>query len=238
MKSSSHFAMAYLISAALEKRGVFLDRKAFVCGSIAPDYLPSLFCAPHFAKACFRGIRSVSSKLAEVPMPEDGKISAASSKAFGIMCHYICDYFCFPHNREFSGTLKEHSAFEVQLDSFLRENCLKLLDVEARKDIDVPRSLRGVLDRIERMKREYNEKGYTFENDLCFSFNACVAAILAVVAIERRLALLHQGTAQEPELHFLRTRAMGNSYIFRMFFYKNRNCDLFFLPELMPPLFV
>ena len=236
MKSSSHFAMAYLISAALEKRGVTLDRRSFVCGSIAPDYLPSLFFAPHFARACLRGIRSVSGKLAAVPFPEDGKISPASSKAFGVMCHYICDYFCFPHNREFSGTLKEHSAFEVQLDSFLRENCLKLLDVEAREDIDVPRSLRGALNYIERMKREYNEKGYTFENDLCFSFNACVAVILAVVAIERRLAQL-QGTSCEPELHFLRARAMGNSYIFRMFFYKNRNCDLFFLPELMPPLF-
>lgn len=235
MKSTSHFAMAYLLSAALEKRGVSLDKTAFVCGNIAPDYLPSPRFAPHFAGACYRGIKYTGHRMSRVPIRDEKRVDYRYSCMLGIICHYICDYFCFPHNKEFVGNLKEHVAFEIELDRFLRRNCLDLLDLEGKIPIRVPSSPDGMLERLDSMKEQYRTSGYTFENDLCYAFNACMVCVLSLVYASRCLSRTENpGELDAPWLFWVRSK--GSGYIFRMFQYKNRNSDLFFLPELMTPV--
>lgn len=237
MKATSHFAMAHLVFAALKSRGLNLNRTAFVYGNIAPDYIPSVFCAPHFAKACARGVKFVGGRLSEIPLYQDGRAGAEYSKSLGIMCHYICDYFCFAHNKEFTGGMKQHMSYENELDAFLRDNCLDLLDLEAKSPVSVPLSLRGVLENVETNKAEYHRSGYTFENDLRFSFNMCVSSCLAMARVSRRLGE-RNSLLEEPSHTLAHTQSFATSdcYVFRMFFRKHGDRDLFFLPELMPPL--
>lgn len=235
MKSTSHFAIAHLVYASLKNRGVVLDRTAFVYGNIAPDYIPSVLCAPHFAKACHRGIRILTGRLAASPLPNSGSVDPSYSKKLGMLCHYICDYFCFVHNKDFSGNMREHAAFESALDTYLRKNCMKLFDISGNNEISVPDSTGDLVRHLNEKKREYTASGYTFENDLCFAFDFCVSAILCMVSVSR-CADTCNTSDEEDFQEALKRFATGNCYVFRMFFFKNRNSNIFFLPELMPPI--
>jgi hypothetical protein len=40
--------------------------------------------------------------------------SARFSYSLGIVSHYVCDYFCYPHHPSFKGGLREHIAYETR----------------------------------------------------------------------------------------------------------------------------
>ena len=249
MKSTSHFAMGHLLYASLQAHGVHLNRIAFVYGNIAPDYAPHLLFPAHFGKVCTRAVDDIARELTELPLGGSGRVNAEYSKHLGIMCHFICDYFCFAHNKGFPGGIKQHSSYENRLDAYLRRCCVKLFDketassvsffdLEAKKDVPLSGSVYGLMEDIEEQKSEYLSLCSALRNDLSFSFDACMRAIMSIVAISQKAA------SPRPDLWFdelmtpLKGYATGNSMVFRMFFFRNRNNNIFFLPELMPPIFV
>ncbi len=247
MKSTSHFAMGHLLYAALQKRGIYLNRIAFVYGNIAPDYAPTMLVPTHFGKACTRAVDDISSNLSELHLNNSGRVSAEYSKQLGIMCHYICDYFCFAHNKDFTGSLKQHVAYENRLDSYLRRCCVKLyenngndsvsfFDLDGKTAIPLSESSKALSEDIDQLKSDYLSIGNTFRNDLSFAFDACMRCITSIVAMSKKAAPRHSDLWLDELLAPLKGYATGNSLVFRMFFFKNRNNNIFFLPELMPPI--
>ena len=122
MKSASHHAMGYLLITALEQEGVLLDREQFVLGNLLPDYLPELILAPHFTMKCQREIGLFTGVLAAQRVSAKAELPADYSLRLGILCHYITDYFCFAHSREFQQNLAHHSSYEQALDSYFRDH--------------------------------------------------------------------------------------------------------------------
>lgn len=234
MKSTSHFAIAHLVYASLKNKGVLLDRTAFAYGNIAPDYIPTMVFPTHFSKTCTRKIEEISRELASRPLHHSGRADADYSMRLGMMCHYICDYFCFAHNKDFTGSLKQHAAFETALDAYMRKNCLELLDIHCEKPLSVSSDCDALMRKLADQKQSYCTQGYTFDNDLRFSFDFCLNAAASLTAMSRRLDARKAQEAMEKELESFAT---GNCYVFRMFLFKNRNRNIFFLPELlMPPI--
>ena len=231
MKSTSHFAMAHLVQASLQNRGVVLNSSAFAYGNIAPDYMPSMVLTPHFSKVCERKIREISRELSMTPLNESGRVNAEYSKMLGILCHYICDYFCFAHSKDFLSGLKGHVEFENALDTFINQSCIQLLDVDGSDTVIPSRYVDGLISRVARQKELYCEGGYTFKNDMCFAFETCIAAVLSLVAMSQDFAAINGATACDDIFPSLRGYATGEGYVFRMFFFKHRNHNLFFLPE-------
>ena len=123
MKSTSHFALAHLMYASLQKRNIYLNRVAFVYGNIAPDYTPTLLVPPHFSKNCSRITTKIIDDLSQTPICSNGRVGAEYSKQLGLLCHFLCDSFCFAHNDDFSTGLKQHVIYENKLDSYLRHSC-------------------------------------------------------------------------------------------------------------------
>ncbi|NLV85676.1 MAG: zinc dependent phospholipase C family protein [Clostridiales bacterium] len=247
MKSTSHFAMGHLLYASLQARGVHLNRIAFVYGNIAPDYAPQLLFPTHFGKVCFRAVDGIAKELSQLPLDESGRVNAEYSKQLGIMCHFICDYFCFAHNKGFSGGLAQHVAYENRLDLYLRRCCAKLFDKEtaptvaffdldAKKDIALSYSTDILMDDIEEQKGEYLALCNSLRNDLRFSFDMCMQAILSLVSISKKVPSPHYDFWFDDLMLPLKGYATGNSMVFKMFFLRNRNNNIFFLPELMPPI--
>ena len=236
MKATSHFAMAHLLYAALQKRGIFLNRIAFVYGNIAPDQTPAMWVAPHFSKVCSRKSSDILTELSSLHVSASGKVGAEYSKQLGYMCHFICDYFCFAHNDDFSGNLKEHMAYENELDSYLRRECLKVLDIDSENQIGRVGTVGELLEIKEQQKLEYMEIGHSLYNDLSFAFNVCVASIVNVTLLSKRVPAPAVVVQLEELVAELKGYSTGNNLIFKMFFFKYRNSNLFFLPELMPPI--
>lgn len=228
--------MAHLLYAALQKRGVYLNRVAFVYGNISPDQTPAMWVAPHFGKVCSRRTAEALSTLAQQPLSSSGRVGAEYSKALGVMCHFLCDYFCFAHNADFSGSLKQHMAYENALDACLRRDCLALLESDADALPPTLYSAEELAARNEAQKCAYLDKGRSPENDLRFAFDACMDSIIGVTALSKRLPSPSIGSDVDDFVSALKGYATGNHLIFRVFFFKYRNSNLFFLPELIPPI--
>lgn len=239
--------MGHLLYASLQARDIHLNRIAFVYGNIAPDYAPNLLFPAHFGKVCTRSVNEIACGLEQLPLGGAGRVNAEYSKQLGIICHFICDYFCFAHNKGFPGGIKQHSAYENQLDSYLRRCCVKLfdketaptvafLDLAAKNDVPISDSVCTLMDDIEEQKNEYLSLCNTLRNDLSYSFDMCMRVIMSLISISQEAA------SPQPDLWFeelmapLKGYATGNSMVFKMFFLRNRNNNIFFLPELMPPI--
>ena len=231
--------MAHFLYASLKARGVELSRVAFVYGNIAPDYVPALYVRPHFTWTCNHMITKFVKLLAETPVSEEGCIGPEYSMRLGLMCHFICDYFCFAHNADFSGSVPQHIVYERDLDEYLRENCTKLLDLDASEPVDAIPSVHLILLCISNSKHAYLHEGYTMQNDIIHAFDACLATILSVVALARRVPASTE-RIESIELYdqamSLKGYATGDNLVFRLFFLKNHNVNIFYMPDLMPPI--
>jgi len=236
MKATSHFAMAHLIYASLQKRGIYLNRIAFVYGNIAPDQTPAMWVSPHFGKVCSRTTSEILTELSQAPVCSTGCVGAEYSKQLGYMCHFLCDYFCFAHNDDFSGGIKQHVTYENELDTFLRQNCLELFDVDGRAPIRSFSRPDALIGYTEESKNKYLEIGHSLKNDLTYAFEACVTSVFSIVAISKTVPAAAMSIELDDFVKAFKGYATGDNLIFRMFFFKYRNSNLFFLPEFMPPI--
>ena len=218
MKATSHFAMAHLLHAGLQSRGIYLNRIAFVYGNIAPDYTPAMWVAPHFSKVCAKTISELIFELSARPVSSSGRVGAEYSKQLGLMCHFICDYFCFAHGDDFTGSLKEHMAYENLLDGYLRRHCLELLDLEGRSPLACPESAAALFRNLEREKSDYLAAGHSLSADLLSAFDVCMTAIFGLVQLSKRLPAAPMSHDLDDFLAALKGYATGNNYVFKLFF--------------------
>lgn len=197
MKSASHHAMGHLLHRALEEAGIRLDKEMFVLGNLLPDYLPELILSPHFTAKCQREINVFTGALAAQHVDRDGEIPAEYALRLGILCHYITDYFCFAHCREFGKTLAKHAVYEQELDDYFRrhyhtEECLLAEYPSVQCDC-----ARDVTQDIFQTKRRYQSAERTYQTDVRFAFTTCLNAI------RRILVLSESGQhAFRPAFHF------------------------------------
>jgi len=236
MKATSHFAMAHLLNAALQNRGVYLDRIAFVYGNIAPDYTPVMWVYPHFNKVCSRMITEISTELPQIPVCNSGRVGANYSKQLGLLCHFLCDYFCFAHNDDFTGNIRQHISYENDLDNYLRRNCLEILDIEGTQEILCLSNETELINSIETSREKYLKSGFSLNNDLSFAFEACMSSIMSIIALSKRVSAASTSIELDDFIASLKGYATGNCLVFRMFLFKYRNANLFFIPALMPPI--
>ena len=183
MKSASHHAMGYLLFSALEREGITLDREQFVLGNLLPDYLPELILAPHFTNKCQREIGLFTNVLASQRVSASTELPPDYSLRLGILCHYITDYFCFAHSRDFQQNLARHSSYELALDGYFRdhytvEECL--LPAAARLRAV---SAKEAAQEIFRVKRDYKNAERCFQTDVQYAFSVCLGAIRMMLAL-------------------------------------------------------
>ena len=238
MKSTTHFTMAHIMFASLQKRGIYLNRIAFVYGNIAPDYSPSMLVAPHFNKVCYSVIKELSLSLPQLPLDASGYVGVEYSRQLGVLCHFLCDYFCAAHDKGFTRGIgiRRHMDYEDALHEYLRHNCLELLEVYNRSDVKLIETPKLLLAETKKCKQKYSAVERNFENDICFSLDICIAAIVSIVAMSQQIAAPTIQMQVDDFMTSMKRFANGNGLIYRMFFFRNRHNDTFFLPELIPPI--
>ena len=183
MKSASHHAMGHLLYEALTKQGVKLDQELFVLGNLLPDYLPELILNPHFTLKCQREIHIFTEALAGQPLAKGEQLPPEYALRLGILCHYLTDYFTFAHTPEFRLGLKQHGAYELQLDEYF---CTHYTQEESKLSgvaFADAESARDVVKDIYRMKRDYRAEGCTLSRDVRYAFTACLGAMTQLLAI-------------------------------------------------------
>jgi hypothetical protein len=113
MNKGSHISLARYI---LNRTEGTLDfhQKAFLIGSILPDCLPSFLTTRHTVTETFDILKTELVKVIRCYHRNKG-ITAYYCRHLGIIMHYLADYFTFPHNIGYTGSVKEHIEYERQL---------------------------------------------------------------------------------------------------------------------------
>lgn len=123
MRKKSHILLGrYLADQMTISQSLQSHRKAFCLGNILPDIKPSFVTKRH---EFFGTFDEVQDKLKYLI---DGSTDVLRERVFwrrlGEILHYIADYFTFPHNKTFMGTLVEHNSYEKELKKELK-SCIK-----------------------------------------------------------------------------------------------------------------
>lgn len=67
-------------------------------------------------------------------------------------------------------------------------------------------------------------------------FDACILSIVNAVEMSKRVPAAEMSIELDDFVTAFKGYATGDNLIFRVFFFKYRNSNLFFLPDLMPPI--
>ncbi len=120
MRKKSHISLAKYIVNSLEEQDMVKHKKAFYLGSILPDCKPSFLTVRHEMEGTFSKVQEEMKDLIE--KRKDSQINTrVFYRNLGEIIHYIADYFTFPHNIHYPGSLKDHCAYEERLKRNLRE---------------------------------------------------------------------------------------------------------------------
>ncbi len=87
---------------------------AFLVGSILPDCMPSFVTKRHRLEDTFFVLKEEIQKLQEC-----SKVDFSFCLHFGMVLHYIADYFTYPHNKTFHGNFLEHCIWEKEQQQYL-----------------------------------------------------------------------------------------------------------------------
>lgn len=178
MLIDTHIILANnILRQANGKKIYLINRRRFIWGNIKPDCASKYKFKKHYYD---ESITMILDKIKELASLSVGDIyysfgKKKFSEELGVVCHFLCDFFCVPHNQrwEFKHSMKKHVVYEKNLAKFAKLYKFKSY-------IDSNLSLEDLEEFIVAHQRQY-EKGESFRNDLEYSFFICNSVINMVL---------------------------------------------------------
>ena len=182
MRKKSHILLArYLADQLTVDESLQSHRKAFCLGSILPDIRPSFVVKKHEYFSTFGEIQEKMLQLVEHG-PLEGK-ERVYWRNFGEVLHYVADYFTFPHNRTYTGSLYEHSQNEKILKQRLKI-CIKSGAAGAYVFRDVYfKNLEELTEFIQVSHTSYLRKKRNITEDIQYILMVCYQVIQGIVQL-------------------------------------------------------
>ena len=180
MRKKSHISLARFLVRVAGDDVLRRRWKAFYVGNLLPDCRPSFLTVRHEYEETFelveRKIRSLTEN-AERRMEDSMRYMIDLGQVF----HYIADYFTFPHNSNYPGSLKDHCIYEkylkFRLRSYIRERACTLCVEEGAQLY----SVEDILEYIRRNHQEYMKEFRSVEEDCEYINRVCLQVLAAMV---------------------------------------------------------
>ena len=154
-------------------KSFFISEKNFIYGNIKPDMTSKYVLHKHYLKESFDMIIGKIKSLCKLSLDFIEKYFSISkfSQELGVICHFLCDFFCVPHSQrwEFSHSFKKHVIYVKDLQSIAKDTNFKTLEKASIHHI-------GVEEFFNKLYKEYVKKE-DFENDLFFSTYMCNSVV-------------------------------------------------------------
>lgn len=188
MRKKSHVILANCLADHIESQQMKYHRTAFCFGNLLPDLKPSFVTVRHEYHVNFESVRTSIRQLVE----ECGQFEFDSAHYWmrtGEVAHYVADYFTFPHNEHYTGTLVEHSYYEGDL-----KNCLKAYILDGCAEVHFTKKIEfnnfeQVIEFIKKAHCIYEMKERSVEEDIKFIITVCYQVIQGIVhLVEARLS--------------------------------------------------
>jgi hypothetical protein len=159
-------------------------KKAFYIGSILPDCVPSFITRKHCIEDTFEILKNEIIKITDDYDMEKG-ITGYYCRHLGVITHYVADYFTFPHNDIFTGTLLEHCNYENDL-KYAFKAYVKSSDMKREFDNNPSfQTVDEICDFIKQMHQEYLNAIKMIKVDCMYIVDLCCRVVDAILQIFR-----------------------------------------------------
>ena len=111
MRKKSHISLAMYLVRELKLESLIKHKKAFCLGAILPDLTPKMITSPHEFETSYENMKDFVRNIFAENADSEWK-ERVLWRRIGVALHYMADYFTFPHNTSFSGSLKDHCMYE------------------------------------------------------------------------------------------------------------------------------
>ncbi len=180
MRKKSHISLAKYIVDSLNEQNLQKHKKAFYLGSILPDCKPSFLTTRHEIQETFD---QVEEKIRRLSSGENVKNLRVYFRDLGQVIHYVADYFTFPHNRNYTGTLKDHCTYEKRLKQGLKEY---IRSGEAARNSEKARRFRSpeaICEFIRRAHEAYMSRRTNVERDCRMIVALCHQVVEGIIRL-------------------------------------------------------
>lgn len=161
-----------------DKKNLIKDTQ-FLWGNVKPDCASKYKFKKHYKDESFVMIVNKIEFLCNLSI-KDLYTSYTINKfnqELGVICHFLCDYFCFPHNKRWefksANVVKDHLKYEKNLDKVAKE-----YQFNSAKNTEIKPD--DVVDFINDMLKEYENKP-DYLNDLRYANYVCNTIINTVI---------------------------------------------------------
>jgi hypothetical protein len=177
LRKKSHILLArYLADQMVAADELQSHRKAFCLGSILPDMKPSFLTTKHEFNGTFA---QVGERMRDLTVDCDlyERNERVYWRRLGEVIHYVADYFTFPHNETYGGTLLEHGQYEKELKNGLKTYIASGQAWNHVKEDEDFKSLQEILVYIQRNHRQYLSKERNVKDDIAFILRVCYQVV-------------------------------------------------------------
>lgn len=176
MMMNTHKALANIFIENVEDNKRFLISNGhFVWGNLKPDSVSKYKFKKHYIDESFDMIVKKVEFLSSLTL-DDIFIRYSIGKfnqELGVICHFLCDYFCVPHYQRWEfkspSAMKEHVLYENDLNKFAKIYTI-------RKDINTVLTSEEIGSYILKLQKEYDGK-ISYEKDLLYASHICNSVI-------------------------------------------------------------
>lgn len=187
MRKKSHVSLSRHIISECCPEFEISHTGAFKLGSLMPDLVPTFITKKHRIDVTFDIIEKKVYKVMDTYDIEKG-LTKIHTKDLGVITHYIADYFTFPHNAQYPGTLKDHMSYEKTLILALNEYVASI-DVDGAMDragllfLKTCRGPEDVFRYIMRSHAEYVRRSPNVEIDCEHIVRVCINVVTAIMTM-------------------------------------------------------
>lgn len=152
-----------------------INENHFIWGNIKPDCVSKYKLKKHYLDESLDMVVNKIQFLSSLSLDDIYKNYSENkfSQELGVVCHFLCDFFCVPHNKRWefksANAMKEHVMYEKDLSRVAKE-------FKIRKDIERSINSQEIRSYIIDLQKEY-EKEMEYNNDLDFAYYVCQSVI-------------------------------------------------------------
>ena len=187
MNTHKSLAISFIENVELNKQFLINDNH-FIWGNLKPDSVSKYKFKKHYFDESFNMIVNKIHFLSSLTV-DDIYIRYSVGKfnqELGVICHFLCDYFCIPHYQRWEfkspGAVKDHVLYENDLNKYSKSYIL-------RKDVNTSITVDNIKKYIFNIQKEYNGI-VSYEKDLQYASHICntiINMILDEIVLNQKL---------------------------------------------------